>query len=165
MNGQPLRTDSVFLIASLSAHHRRGVWMLVDEGRSSWTIRSQTTSLNSAHPRTVRVLKRDRRRHPSHAAVRGALSTEFGEPQYERVPAERAMTVRCSTHTSGIQIFGVDNGFPQNKPGDTLATTFRSWLSCPGISAVHAGPIAIASASMCSDESSRWPPVNPSGSS
>jgi len=38
-------------------------------------------------------------------------------------PATQPITVRnLLTHTSGIQIFGLPNDFPQDKPGDTLAT-------------------------------------------
>jgi CubicO group peptidase (beta-lactamase class C family) len=74
--------------------------------------------------RQVRVLKPGSPPAPFRAIPGpGAPSKEWGEPQYEMVPAARPMTVRMLlTHTSGIQIYGVDNTFPPREPTDTLAT-------------------------------------------
>jgi CubicO group peptidase (beta-lactamase class C family) len=74
--------------------------------------------------RQVRMLKPGSSPAPF-TAVPGPIapSKEWGEPQYEMVPAARPITVRMLlTHTSGIQIYGVDNAFPRREPTDTLAT-------------------------------------------
>jgi len=62
----------------------------------------------------------------------GIPSKEWGEPQYALVPAEIPMTVKMLlTHTSGIQIYGVDNGLPRRDPTDTLATFVPKLASLP----------------------------------
>jgi CubicO group peptidase (beta-lactamase class C family) len=61
-----------------------------------------------------------------------APSKEWGDPQYELVPAARPITVRMLlTHTSGIQIYGVDNAFPRRDPKGTLATFVPKLASVP----------------------------------
>jgi CubicO group peptidase (beta-lactamase class C family) len=48
------------------------------------------------------------------------------------VPASRPITLRMLlTHTSGIQIYGVDNAFPRREPTDTLATFVPKLASVP----------------------------------
>jgi hypothetical protein len=48
------------------------------------------------------------------------------------VPAAKPITVRMLlTHTSGIQIYGVDNAFPRREPTDTLASFVPRLASVP----------------------------------
>lgn len=134
INGQPLRTDSVFLLASLSKPITAvAILMLVDEGKIALDDPVANFIPEFGAPREVRVLRPGSPPAPfTPLPFVVPPSAEFGEPQYERVAAERAMTVRMLlTHTSGIQIFGVDNDFPQSSPGDTLATQIPKLARLP----------------------------------
>ena len=123
---QPMRTDLIYGTASLTKPVAAvAAMMLVDEGKLNLDDPVSKFIPEFAGQRMVRVLKPGSPPAaftPMPGPV--APSKEWGEAQYELVPAERPITLRMLlTHTSGIQIFGVDNpDFPRPEPGDTLAT-------------------------------------------
>ncbi len=123
---QPMRTDLIYGTASLTKPVAAvAAMMLVDEGKLNLDDPVSKYIPEFGGPRQVRVLKPGSPPAPF-TPMPGpvAPSKEWGEPQYVLVPAERPITVRMLlTHTSGIQIFGVDNpDFPRPERGDTLAT-------------------------------------------
>jgi CubicO group peptidase (beta-lactamase class C family) len=123
---QPMRTDLIYGTASLSKPVAAvAAMMLVEEGKLRLDDPVSKYIPEFGGPRQVRVLKPGSPPAPF-TPMPGPVpvSKEWGEPQYELVPAERAITVRMLlNHTSGIQIFGVDNpDFPRAEPGDNLAT-------------------------------------------
>lgn len=122
--GTPLQTDSVFGIASLSKPVTAvAVLMLVESGKIQLDDPVSKYLPEFGKGQQVRVLKPGSP-PPAFSPLPGVLPTqsEFGAAQYELVAAERPITIRMLlTHTSGIQIFGVPNDFPQPKPGEKLA--------------------------------------------
>jgi len=124
-NPKALKTDSIFLLASLSKPITAvAILMLADEGKIDIDDPVSKYIPEFGAPRQVRVVKPGSP-PPPYTPLPFVLpeKAEFGPVQYEMVPATQPITVRnLLTHTSGIQIFGVPNDFPQDKPGDTLAT-------------------------------------------
>jgi CubicO group peptidase (beta-lactamase class C family) len=123
---QPMRTDLIYGTASLTKPVAAvAAMMLVEDGKLNLDDPVAKYIPEFGAPRQVRVLKPGSPPAPF-TPMPGPVppSKEWGEPQYQLVPAERPITVRMLlTHTSGIQIFGVDNpDFPRPEPGDTLAT-------------------------------------------
>ncbi len=123
---RPMQADLIYGTASLTKPVAAvAAMMLVDEGKLNLDDPVSKYIPEFGGPRQVRVLKPG---SPPAAftPMPGPVppSKEWGEAQYEFVPAERPITVRMLlTHTSGIQIFGVDNpDFPRAEPGDNLAT-------------------------------------------
>ena len=98
--------------------------MLVEEGKLSLDDPVSKYIPEFGGSRQVRVLKPGSPPAPFTPYPAQQLpSKEWGEPQYAMVPAARPITVKMLlTHTSGIQIYGVDNAFPRHEPTDTLAT-------------------------------------------
>jgi len=99
--------------------------MLVEEGKLNLDDPVSKYIPEFGGPRQVRVLKPGSPPAPFHAVFGPGVATskEWGDPQYEMVPATRPITLRMLlTHTSGIHIYGVDNAFPNHGPTDTLAT-------------------------------------------
>ncbi len=134
-NGQPLRTDTLFGIASLTKPVTAvAVMMLVEEGKIGLDDPVSKYIPEFGAPRQVRVLKPGSPPAPF-TPLPGVqpAKAEYGAPQYEMVLAERPMTVRMLlTHTSGIQIFGIDNpGFPAPTPGDNLAQRIPKLATAP----------------------------------
>ena len=124
-NPQPLKADSIFLLASLSKPITAvAILMLMEQGKINIDDPVSKYIPEFGSPRQVRVVKPGSP-PPPYTPLPFVLPerADFGPVQYETVPATRPITVRTLlTHTSGIQIFGVPNDFPQDKPGDTLAT-------------------------------------------
>ncbi len=121
-----MQTDMIFGAASLSKPIAAvAAMMLVEEGKLDLDDPVSKYIPEFGGPRQVRVLKPGSP-PPAFTPMPGPVppSKEWGEAQYELVAAERPITVRMLlTHTSGIQIFGVDNpDFPRPEPKDTLAT-------------------------------------------
>jgi CubicO group peptidase (beta-lactamase class C family) len=120
-----LRPDHVFGAADLTKPVVSvAAMMLVEDGKLHLDDPVSKYIPEFARPRQVRVLKPG-----SPPALFTAMpgpggpSKEWGEPLYEMAPAEKPITVRMLlNHTSGIQIYGVDNAFPRREPADTLAT-------------------------------------------
>jgi CubicO group peptidase (beta-lactamase class C family) len=105
--------------------------MLVEEGKLNLDDPVSRYIPEFGGPRQVRVLKPGSPPAPFSAAP-GPPSKEWGEPQYEMVPATRPITLRMLlTHTSGIHIFGVDNAFPRYEPTDTLASFVPKLANAP----------------------------------
>ncbi len=131
---EPLQTDRIFGAADLTkAVGSVAAMMLVEDGKLSLDDPVSKYIAEFGAPRQVRVLKPGSPPAPF-AAVPGpgGPSKEWGEPQYAMVPAARPITVRMLlTHTSGIQIYGVDNAFPRREPTDTLATVVPKLASLP----------------------------------
>jgi CubicO group peptidase (beta-lactamase class C family) len=122
---QPLQTGHVFGAADLTkAVVAAAAMMLVDDGKLDLDAPVSRYIPEFGASRQVRVLRPGSPPAPF-SAVPGpvAPSKEWGEPQYDRVPAARPITLRMLlTHTSGIQIYGVDGAFPRREPTDTLAS-------------------------------------------
>jgi CubicO group peptidase (beta-lactamase class C family) len=123
---RPMQTDLIYGTASLTKPVAAvAAMMLVDDGKLNLDDPVSKFIPEFGGQRLVRVLKPGSPPAPF-TPMPGPVpvSKEWGEPQYEMVPAERPITVRMLlTHTSGIQIFGVDNpDFPRPEPGDNLAT-------------------------------------------
>jgi CubicO group peptidase (beta-lactamase class C family) len=148
VSAEPLQTAHIFGAGSLTkAIDSVAVMMLVEEGRIDLDAPVSKYIPEFGGPRQVRVLKPGSPPAPfiampgppPPAAVISmadgkpvARSKEGGEPQYEMVPAARPITVRMLlTHTSGIQIYGVDNAFPPRDPTGTLATFVPKLASIP----------------------------------
>ncbi len=125
VNKQPLQTGQIFGAGSLTkALTSVAAMMLVEEGKLSLDDPVSKYIPEFGASRQVRVLTPGSPPAPF-TAIPGpaAAVNEWGEPRYAMVPAARPITVRMLlTHTSGIQIYGVDNAFPRHKPTDTLAT-------------------------------------------
>ena len=131
---EPIRTDNVFGAADLTkAVVSVAAMMLVEEGKLNLDDPVSKYIPEFGGSQQVRVLKPGSPPAPFRAIPGpGAASKEWGEPQYEMVPAARPITVRMLlTHTSGIQIYGVDNGFPRRDPTDSLATFVPKMASLP----------------------------------
>jgi CubicO group peptidase (beta-lactamase class C family) len=121
----PLRSDSIFMLASLSKPITAvAVLMLVEEGKIGLDDPVAKYIPEFAGPRTVRRVKPGSPPPPfTPLPFVQPEQAEFGPVQYEMVPATHEMTIRTLlTHTSGIQIFGVPNDFPPPRPGATLAS-------------------------------------------
>jgi len=122
---QALRTDLVFGAADLSkVVVSVAAMMLVEEGKLGLDDPVSRYIPQFGAAQSVRVLQAGSPPAPF-AAVPGPMppSKEWGEPRYAQVPAAKPITVRMLlTHTSGLQVYGVDNAFPRPGPGDTLAT-------------------------------------------
>jgi len=122
---EPLQADQIFGAGSLTkAVTSVAALMLVEEGKLHLDDPLSQYIPEFGGPRQVRVLKPGSPPAPF-TAIPGpaAPSKEWGEPQYAMVAAARPITLRMLlTHTSGVQIYGVDNAFPRREPTDTLAT-------------------------------------------
>jgi CubicO group peptidase (beta-lactamase class C family) len=131
---EPLRTDQIFGAADLTkAVTSVAAMMLVEDGKLNLDDPVSKYIPEFGGSRQVRVLKPGSPPAPFRAIPGpGAPSKEWGEPQYEMVPATKPITLRMLlTHTSGIQIYGVDNGFPPRDPTDALATFVPKMASLP----------------------------------
>ena len=125
LNKQPIETDHIFGAADLTKTVVSvAAMMLVEDRKLNLDDLVSRYIPEFAGTRQVRVLKPGSPPVPFRALPGpGAPSKEWGEPQYEMTPAARPITVRMLlTHTSGIQIYGVDNAFPPREPTDSLAT-------------------------------------------
>jgi CubicO group peptidase (beta-lactamase class C family) len=122
---QPIKTDHIFGAADLTKTVVCvAAMMLVEDRKLNLDDPVSRYIPEFGGTWQVRVLKPGSPPAPFRA-IPGpdAPSKEWGEPQYEMAPAARPITVRMLlTHTSGIQIYGVDNTFPPREPTDTLAT-------------------------------------------
>jgi CubicO group peptidase (beta-lactamase class C family) len=134
MSKEPLQPDQIFGAADLTkAVISVAAMMLVEDGKLNLDDPVSKYIPEFGRPRQVRVLKPGSPPAPFTALPGpGGPSKEWGEPQYEMEPAARPITVRMLlTHTSGIQIYGVDNGFPRREPTDTLATFVPKLANLP----------------------------------
>jgi CubicO group peptidase (beta-lactamase class C family) len=134
MSRDPLRTDHIFGAADLTkAVGAVAVMMLVEEGKLGLDDPVSKFIPEFGRPQQVRVLKPGS--PPAQfTAVPGpmAASKEWGEPQYEMVPAAKAITLRMLlTHTAGVQIYGVENAYPRREPTSTLATFVPKLAAVP----------------------------------
>jgi len=131
---RPLQTDLVFGAADLTkAVVAAAALMLVDEGKLGLDDPVSRYIPEFGGARQVRVLEPGSPPAPF-SAVPGpvAPSKEWGEPRYELVPATKPITLRMLlTHTSGIQIYGVDNAFPRREPTGTLASFVAKLAQVP----------------------------------
>lgn len=131
-SGQPMRTDTIFGIASLSKPVTAvAVMMLVEQGKIGLDDPVSKFIPEFGVPRRVRVLKPGSP-PPAFTPLPGVqpAKAEWGEAQYEIVPAQHPVTVRTLlTHTSGIQIFGIENDWPKPTPGDNLAQRIPKYAS------------------------------------
>jgi CubicO group peptidase (beta-lactamase class C family) len=134
MSKEPIRIDHIFGAADLTkAVVAVAAMMLVEDGKLNLDDPVSRYIPEFGKSRQVRVLKPGSPPAPF-TAIPGppTISKEWGEPQYEMVPAARPITLRMLlTHTSGIQIYGVDNAFPRREPTDTLATFVPRLASVP----------------------------------
>jgi len=125
LSGEPLQNSQIFGAGSLTkAVTSVAAMMLVDDGKLNLDDPVSKYIREFGGSRQVRVLKPGSPPAPF-TPIPGPLapSQEWGKPQYAMVPAARPITVRMLlTHTSGIQIYGVDNAFPRHEATDTLAT-------------------------------------------
>jgi CubicO group peptidase (beta-lactamase class C family) len=136
LSRQPMEADQIFGAGSLTkAVVSVAAMMLVEDGTLNLDDPVSKYIPEFGGPRQVRVLKPGSPPAPFTAmpkppAIRAmaagmpvAASPASGEPAYELVPAERPITLRMLlTHTSGIQIYGIDNAFPLRDPHGSLAT-------------------------------------------
>lgn len=136
LSRQPMEADQIFGAGSLTkAVVSVAAMMLVEDGTLNLDDPVSKYIPEFGGPRQVRVLKPGSPPAPFTAmpkppAIRAiaagmpvAGSPASGEPAYELVPAERPITLRMLlTHTSGIQIYGIDNAFPLRDPHGSLAT-------------------------------------------
>jgi CubicO group peptidase (beta-lactamase class C family) len=134
MSRDPLRTDHIFGAADLTkAVGAVAVLMLVEEGKLGLDDPVSKFIPEFGRPQQVRVLKPGS--PPVHfTAVPGPMapSSEGGEPQYDLVPAAKPITLRMLlTHTSGVQVYGVDNAFPRREPTSTLPTFVSKLAAVP----------------------------------
>jgi CubicO group peptidase (beta-lactamase class C family) len=131
---EPLQTGHILGALSLTkAVDSVAAMMLVEAGKLNLDDPVSKYIPEFGGPRQVRVLKPGSPPAPL-SLVPGpvAPSKEWGEPQYEMVLAAKPITVRMLlTHTSGIQIYGVDNAFPARDPKGTLATFVPKLASVP----------------------------------
>jgi CubicO group peptidase (beta-lactamase class C family) len=107
---EPLRTDTVFWVASMTKPIvASAVMTMVEAGKVSLDDPVSKFIPEFAAPARVRVLRP------------GSLAEK---PQYDLVPAQRALTVHdLITHTAGLQSIGVPNDtVPTILPGETLAS-------------------------------------------
>ena len=134
MSKDALRTDHVFGAADLTkAVGAVAAMMLVEEGKVNLDDPVSKFIPEFSRPRQVRVLKPGS--PPAiFTAVPGPMapSSEWGEPQYDSVPAAKPITLRMLlTHTAGVQVYGVDNSFPRRDPASTLATFVPKLAALP----------------------------------
>ena len=131
---QPLRTDHLFGAADLTkAVVSVAAMMLVEAGKLDLDDPVSKYIPEFGRSRQVRVLKPGSPPAPF-TAMPGpdGPSKEWGEPQYEMEPAAGPVAVRMLlNHTSGIQIYGVNNALPHRQPTDTLATFVPKLASLP----------------------------------
>lgn len=131
---KPMKTDLIFGAADLTKTVVSvAAMMLVEDGRLGLDDPVSRYIPEFGRARQVRVLKPGSPPAPFRAIPGpGAPSREWGDPQYEMVPAARPITIRMLlNHTSGIQIYGVDNAFPPREPTDSLATFVPKLASLP----------------------------------
>ena len=125
MGKEPMRTDQIFGAGSLTkAVTSVAAMMLVEDGKLNLDDPVSRYIPEFGGSRQVRVLEPGSPPAP-YTAMPGPLATskEWGEPRYLRVSTATPVTVRMLlTHTSGVQIYGVDNALPDRKPTDTLAS-------------------------------------------
>jgi CubicO group peptidase (beta-lactamase class C family) len=125
VSAEPLQTDRIFGAGSLTkAVTSVAAMMLVEDGKLNLDDPVSKYIPEFGGSRRVRVLVPGSPPAPFTAIPGpGVPSKHWGEPRYAVVPARRPITLRMLlTHTSGIQIYGVDNEFPRPEPTDTLAT-------------------------------------------
>jgi CubicO group peptidase (beta-lactamase class C family) len=131
---RPLQADQVFGAADLTkAVVAVAAMMLVDEGKLRLDDPVSRYLPEFGAARQVRVLKPGSPPAPF-SAVPGPIapSKEWGEPRYDLLPAEKPITLRMLlNHTSGIQIYGVDNAFPRREPTGTLASFVAKLAQVP----------------------------------
>jgi CubicO group peptidase (beta-lactamase class C family) len=143
---EPLQTGNILGAGSLTkAVVSVAAMMLVEDGKLNLDDPVSKYIPEFGAPRQVRVLKPGSPPAP-YSAMPGAAAAaamaagkppvappnQWGEPQYEMVPAVRPITVRMLlTHTSGVQIFGIDNAFPLHGPTETLASFVPKLASVP----------------------------------
>jgi CubicO group peptidase (beta-lactamase class C family) len=129
-----LQADQVFGAADLTkAVVAVAAMMLVDEGKLRLDDPVSRYLPEFGAARQVRVLKPGSPPAPF-SAVPGPIapSKEWGEPRYDLLPAEKPITLRMLlNHTSGIQIYGVDNAFPRREPTGTLASFVAKLAQVP----------------------------------
>ena len=125
MGKEPMRTDQIFGAGSLTkAVTSIAAMMLVEDRKLNLDDPVSKYIPEFSGSRQVRVLEPGSPPAP-YTAMPGPLATskEWGEPRYLRVSTATPVTVRMLlTHTSGVQIYGVDNALPDRKPTDTLAS-------------------------------------------
>ena len=133
LSGEPLTTDTVFGIASLTKPVTAvAVLMLVDEGKINLDDPVSKFIPEFGAARQVRMLKPGSPPPPfSPLPFIVPVAQEAGPPEYEIVSAQKPITVRMLlNHTSGIQVFGVPNeGISQPKPGEKLADVIPKMAS------------------------------------
>ena len=134
MSKEAMQTDRIFGAADLTKPVVSvAAMMLVEDGKLGLDDPISKYIPELGGSRQVRVLKPGSPPAPF-TAVPGpvAPSKEWGEPQYQMVPAVKPITVKMLlTHTSGIQIYGIDNAFPRREPADALATFVPKLANIP----------------------------------
>jgi CubicO group peptidase (beta-lactamase class C family) len=134
MSKDPLRTDHIFGAADLTKTVGAvAVLMLLEEGKLNLDDPVSKFIPEFGRPQQVRVLKPGS--PPARfTAVPGPMAqpSEWGDPQYEMVPAAKPITLRMLlTHTAGVQVYGVDNAFPRREPTSTLASFVSKLAAVP----------------------------------
>jgi CubicO group peptidase (beta-lactamase class C family) len=121
----PLKRDTVIWAASMSKPIvAASLLMLVDAGKVSIDDPVGKYLKDFNQPRRVRTLKPGSPPPPSDF---GPPDPNAPKPQYDYVPAERAITVKdLLTHTSGIQVIGVSN---DSIPPMESAATVGEWVA------------------------------------
>lgn len=136
-DGMPLRTDTVFWVASMTKPLvAASVMMLVDDGKLR--LDDPVANYIPAFKRTrmVRTLQAGSPPLPAFVpSPNGPPHTDPNAPQprYDLAPAERALTVRdFLTMTAGLQTIGVPNAAVSMPAGqDTLATYVADLAGAP----------------------------------
>ena len=132
-SGTPLQTGQILGAGSLTkAVVSVAAMMLVDDGKLGLDDPVSRYIPEFGAPRQVRVLKPGSPPAAFNAMPGPPRKSEWGEPQYDLVPATKPITVRMLlNHTSGMHIYGVDNAFPMHGPTDTLASFVPKLASVP----------------------------------
>jgi CubicO group peptidase (beta-lactamase class C family) len=118
----PVQKDTVFWVASMTKPIvAASVLMMMEAGKLSIDDPVSKYVPEFKMAAQVRVLKPG---SPAPSTTPGPPDPNAPKPQYDLVPADRAVTIKdLLTHTSGIQSIGVaKDSLPPVQQGDTLAT-------------------------------------------
>lgn len=127
----PLQNDTVFWVVSMTKPYvATSVMMMMEAGKLSLDDPVSRFIPEFKAPARVRVLKPG-----SPPLPQGQTEPNAPKPQYDFVPANRAITVRdLLTHTSGLQSIGVPNDPsypPPLQTGETLAVRVPKFAQVP----------------------------------
>lgn len=129
----PVREDTIFWVASMTKPIvATAVLQMMEAGKLKLADPVSRFIPEFATPGVVRVLKPGSPA-PTPPTPGAPPDPNAPKPQYDLVPAERAITVQdLLTHTAGLQSIGVPNdALPTLMPGDTLATRIPKLATVP----------------------------------